>query len=162
MSRSRRADAEAVACSSCGMPVVWCYTKSGARMPCDPELVRILIDDGSELAGAVVAGRISHFATCPYAPAHRRSRAEGEPGKGQERASAAAPEDQNLPQRVLDVGLVVRGAHGTRLTEILHDARVAADTIAAMRRSGPSAIRLCWADSGAPVTRGEARELGLL
>lgn len=83
-----------VPCSSCGAPVLWLTTTKGKPMPVDPALLLVVPGDASppratvvtpggevvtgrlverEPAGAVaVAGRPSHFATCPDAAAHRR------------------------------------------------------------------------------------------
>lgn len=79
-------------CKSCGAVILWAITPKGRRLPVDPDprpdgnvLVSDLRDvDGrypcailagdmladAQLAGAVL--RVSHFATCPNARAHRR------------------------------------------------------------------------------------------
>jgi hypothetical protein len=66
-------------CRSCGAEIEWIVTKSGAKMPLDPEYVEWEeADPGTKLVtdqGTVyivdhsknyssVRGRISHFATC--------------------------------------------------------------------------------------------------
>lgn len=76
------------ACGSCGAEVIWAFTTSGKRMPVDAEpspdgnvtLIPPLIP--GETPTAVVSSdrdpaqvrHMSHFATCPNAAAHRRSR----------------------------------------------------------------------------------------
>ena len=47
-------------CSSCAAPIMWCLTRKGNRAPLNP--------DG-----------ISHFATCPNAADHRRTKASPPP-----------------------------------------------------------------------------------
>lgn len=76
-------------CRSCGAPVIWAHTETGSRMPVDPErvqggnvmLIADVTDDGrmtpNQIAKVVKPGDgvyVSHFATCPDASQHRRSR----------------------------------------------------------------------------------------
>jgi len=73
-------------CSTCGEPIVWIVTRAGRRIPCDPTVYRgsgpfapdgagerrtVVTDSGDirnlyELADGDLAGRVSHFATCPH------------------------------------------------------------------------------------------------
>jgi hypothetical protein len=75
-------------CRSCGAPVVWFRTPRGRATPVDPAPnpkgnVELLHDgtcrvhgpvdaEAAQLAGAELY--VSHFATCPDAPQHRRRR----------------------------------------------------------------------------------------
>jgi hypothetical protein len=70
-------------CSSCGAPIRWVVTKSGAAAPADPDPVQVLVATGrmtTDRQGAQVAefevrkGLRSHFASCPFAAEHRRKR----------------------------------------------------------------------------------------
>lgn len=79
-------------CRSCGAPVTWAITASGKRMPVDPEPVEggnvvlhpALVPGGSPTATVmpptdddpppVFPRHLSHFATCPHANEHRRTR----------------------------------------------------------------------------------------
>jgi hypothetical protein len=56
-------------CKSCGAVIEWITTASGKSMPCDPKLVRVMTKEG-----ALVAGFIPHFATCPTVQQHRQAR----------------------------------------------------------------------------------------
>jgi len=58
-------------CTSCGAEVLWVRMASGKAMPCNPKVLKIVTD-----AGNVVSGRESHFATCPGAASHRKSKPE--------------------------------------------------------------------------------------
>lgn len=80
-------------CSSCNAPIAWVRTQLGKPMPVDLERVRVLADskgttvivtDSGRVVRGVklqpvdghlvnaVEGRVSHFASCPNAAAHRR------------------------------------------------------------------------------------------
>jgi hypothetical protein len=77
-------------CRSCGAEVVWAVTPGGKRMPVDPEPVvdgNVHLDRRQNPPLAQVIGSaptlydeepadvyVSHFATCPNADRHRRSR----------------------------------------------------------------------------------------
>lgn len=52
---------------TCGAPVLWGRTKAGKPIALDPKPVTIV-----DREGAVVTGRVSHFATCPDAKRHRK------------------------------------------------------------------------------------------
>lgn len=83
-------------CRSCGARILWVKTKTGRPMPLDPPIVAVWdptggIPEGAKtitittadgrtvrglrdrplLGGELVAGHISHFATCPQAKDHR-------------------------------------------------------------------------------------------
>lgn len=84
-------------CKSCGAAIEWVKTKGNKPMPLDPERVRIrrsaggnvlVVTDAGEVVRGVpaeegslgldeVSGRVSHFATCPAANAHRRGKDGG-------------------------------------------------------------------------------------
>lgn len=57
-------------CRSCGADIVWFRTKSGNRMPVD-ELSTAPADAEHQLD---LSRHKSHFATCPQADQHRRTR----------------------------------------------------------------------------------------
>lgn len=66
-------------CKSCGEPIDWAITRKGSRIPLDitsrPDANIVVGGDG--IARVVPAGegvRTSHFATCPNARAHRRTK----------------------------------------------------------------------------------------
>lgn len=59
-----------VSCSSCGAAIVWFRTKSGKRMPVDA--TSTLPTDAEHQLD--LKRHISHFATCPNAPQHRKPR----------------------------------------------------------------------------------------
>jgi hypothetical protein len=76
-------------CRSCGAPIRWAMTEHGRRIPLDAASVGdgrfgtglFVLRDGGELAMAVPPGvfpeqphYVTHFATCPNASEHRRSR----------------------------------------------------------------------------------------
>lgn len=80
-------------CKSCGAEIVWVKTNKGQAMPCDSKKVMAAKDDkGKDLLvtpsgnvvrvnlaatiteNNVVIGYISHFATCPNANGHRRTK----------------------------------------------------------------------------------------
>jgi hypothetical protein len=56
-------------CKSCGAALVWIKTEAGRLMPCDPNLVTVVTEDGR-----TVRGRIPHWSTCPQADQHRKPR----------------------------------------------------------------------------------------
>lgn len=56
-----------VECKGCGFPIVWITTKDGKKMPCDPEKLTVITDNGD-----AVTGRVSHFSTCPAADIFRK------------------------------------------------------------------------------------------
>ena len=78
-------------CRSCGEQIIWIRTKAGKNMPCNTTLLNYKLDpkgkdnivkdtgevircnaQGVDAAEADGYGYLSHFATCPYARAHRR------------------------------------------------------------------------------------------
>lgn len=78
-------------CSSCRRPIEWALTEAGKRIPLDPAPVpdgnlvierrdldgtphvRYLTKAGADLfTDANAERRVTHFATCPNAKAHRR------------------------------------------------------------------------------------------
>ena len=77
-------------CKSCNAPLVWVETTKGARMPCDPELLRVSPRGKGARATLVCIdgvtrtmsldpegpyeGYISHFSSCPHADQHRKSK----------------------------------------------------------------------------------------
>lgn len=75
-------------CRSCRSPITWCVTENGKRIPIDPtpRADGNLVLLGAGRGGAPLAvqysevkhfGRkrhVSHFSSCPFAGAHRRSR----------------------------------------------------------------------------------------
>jgi hypothetical protein len=66
-------------CSSCGAPIEWVKTTKGRNMPLDlrsrPNGNVTVREDGRAVVGATGSGnRVSHFATCPNGPAHRKPR----------------------------------------------------------------------------------------
>ena len=82
-------------CRSCGAEIIWIRTASGKSMPCDAagisysEVLHPCVDGNEVLtlvtkAGTIVRtefdpggdkiGYISHFATCPNANMHRKTR----------------------------------------------------------------------------------------
>lgn len=70
------------ACRSCGAPIIWAvHQATGSRMPLDPGYVdsgpRFTIDltgQAHTVSDPNTTGHPSHFATCPQAGQHRRSR----------------------------------------------------------------------------------------
>lgn len=95
---NRAAEMRRVTCRSCGAAIVWITTQNGRKMPCNADPVEyqdnrkgkdvIVTEDGKVVRGTVIdkarpsalvpivdgTGYISHFATCPFADQHRRSR----------------------------------------------------------------------------------------
>lgn len=72
-------------CSTCGAEIVWAITQAGKRTPLDAKPVRVAIaardTEGAEIRdgdalviGGSANGHQSHFATCPNAASHRRTR----------------------------------------------------------------------------------------
>ena len=84
-------------CKSCGAKIVWIKTQNGRSMPCNEEQVEyqknyrgaalIVTKDGEVVRGNIIKeggsalvpivdgiGYVSHFATCPNADKHRRTR----------------------------------------------------------------------------------------
>jgi hypothetical protein len=56
-----------VECKGCGFPIVWITSKAGKHIPCDPEKVSVVTEDGD-----IIVGRVSHWATCPAADTFRK------------------------------------------------------------------------------------------
>lgn len=79
-------------CRSCGQRIVFIRSKKGHYIPCNPTVIRykreeqgkekIVLDTGEVVScrtdvspdESEGVGYISHFATCPNAKAHRKSR----------------------------------------------------------------------------------------
>jgi hypothetical protein len=70
-------------CSSCGAPIRWLVTKSGASSPADLDAVQVLVATGRTTTDRqgnevpefeVRKGYRSHFASCPFAHEHRRKK----------------------------------------------------------------------------------------
>ena len=74
----------AAMCRSCGRHIVWASTEAGKKMPVDLEEVeggnvRLIRKPGGFFAKVItsqndVKAHKSHFATCPNADKHRKSR----------------------------------------------------------------------------------------
>lgn len=47
-------------CRSCQAEIFWIQTEAGRMMPCDPQVLTVITEEGRS-----VKGRITHFATCP-------------------------------------------------------------------------------------------------
>jgi len=74
-------------CSSCGRPIVWGVDGEGQRIPLDPRPpvyhVAQTEDGRAVLVSRNRAAMVSHFATCPHASQHTRSRkAQADPIAG--------------------------------------------------------------------------------
>lgn len=76
-------------CRSCGAAIIWCVTGNGKKMPIDarPTDTGNLVLEGTEPTAVYVdpgtGTHTSHFATCPNADKHRRSKGQGSlPGVG--------------------------------------------------------------------------------
>jgi hypothetical protein len=60
--------------------MIFVKSLNGKRIPCDPTPVPYILYKGQVVQNLVLAedthvfGYVSHFATCPYASAHRRPR----------------------------------------------------------------------------------------
>jgi len=62
-------------CKSCGAAILWVVMGTGARMPLDPKPQKLVtLDDMPEARGYVHDCYASHFATCPNAAQHRKSK----------------------------------------------------------------------------------------
>lgn len=75
-------------CNSCGAEIIWVKTIAGKSMPCDAGLITFeraggpetfVMPDGKVERGkrspeGNLKGYISHFATCPNAAHHRKTR----------------------------------------------------------------------------------------
>ena len=57
-------------CRSCNAAIVWLTTKQGNSMPVDATT----FNQGDDRVFDVKKGHISHFATCPNADKHRKSK----------------------------------------------------------------------------------------
>lgn len=70
-------------CRSCGAAIIWAVTGNGKKMPVDakPTTDGNLVLEGTEPTAVYVdpgtGTHTSHFATCPHAAEHRRSRGQG-------------------------------------------------------------------------------------
>jgi len=60
-------------CRSCGAEIVWLKTSTGKSMPVDTESV---VDEAATIFDPVQM--TSHFATCPDAAKHRKTKSKGE------------------------------------------------------------------------------------
>lgn len=54
-------------CRGCGAEIVFVRSKANKQIPCDPKELQVVTADG-----AVIKGRVSHFATCPKASSFRK------------------------------------------------------------------------------------------
>lgn len=68
-------------CRSCGNPIIWTVTANGKKMPVDRDpvggtfvLVYDELDPSTAPRSLSEDVHLSHFATCPNADQHRRSR----------------------------------------------------------------------------------------
>ena len=67
-------------CKGCGKLIVWTKMQSGKAMPCDPEIIRFIPDEGGEVfitpegltkhgkrvgIAESLMGYVPHWATCP-------------------------------------------------------------------------------------------------
>lgn len=64
-------------CKSCGATIIWAVTTNGAKAPMNADFVpldlkTIKAAGGAEVEIVSVAGKASHFATCPQAQQFRR------------------------------------------------------------------------------------------
>jgi hypothetical protein len=60
-------------CRGCGQAIVFVRSKANKPIPCDPKELQVVTADG-----AVLKGRISHFATCPQAASFRKPKTKFE------------------------------------------------------------------------------------
>ncbi|MET8908358.1 hypothetical protein [Micromonospora sp. NPDC004551] len=81
-------------CGSCQRQVIWTVTENNKRMPVDPQPTPdgsvALTADGADVRSRVVEAKFrfgrkdlhrSHFANCPNAAQHRRTRRGGRGGR---------------------------------------------------------------------------------
>lgn len=54
-------------CKSCQKEIVWIKMDSSKAMPCDPERMAVVTDEGK-----MVRGRVPHWGTCPNANEFRK------------------------------------------------------------------------------------------
>jgi hypothetical protein len=66
-------DCRADRCRSCGAEIVWAKTESGKSAPFDLKLTSGQYTIDAAGVAHHVRTRVSHYATCPNANAHRRS-----------------------------------------------------------------------------------------
>lgn len=59
-------------CKSCKAPIWWISTSNGKKMPLDRKPETRVVQDPDSGEWRVVKAYVSHFATCPDAPAWRR------------------------------------------------------------------------------------------
>lgn len=79
-------------CRSCGAPITWAITDNGKRIPLDAEPApngNLILVDGVARTPRIdddvpFLQYVSHFATCPNAQQHRRSRTKSPAGRGLE------------------------------------------------------------------------------
>lgn len=61
-------------CSSCGAEILWSPTDKGKNAPLDPIPVQVMfVDTGTQVVYARRA-YVNHFATCPSAGQHRKTK----------------------------------------------------------------------------------------
>lgn len=60
-------------CKGCGAEIVWIKTPAGKAMPCDPNKVIIVTDEGE-----TVAGYTPHWASCPAAKRFKQAKTNKE------------------------------------------------------------------------------------
>lgn len=67
-------------CRSCQAEIVWARTVNGKPMPLDAAAVSVFVVE--EGVARMVKGHVSHFATCPNGPAHRKAARQDDPPPG--------------------------------------------------------------------------------
>jgi len=123
-------------CRGCGRPIVFLPPSrpGGKPHPADPELLRIVTDEGQ-----VVTGRRSHFATCPNADAFRAKRKAPLTSRAAKGFDIRTPEDLTVGHEP-----TLREAQGKR------------DTMGRLLRKR---LTINWHDTGEVVTVAHATEL---
>jgi len=61
-------------CRSCGAPILWVTMESGKSMPVNPERLRVVLTNRDYTGGTVITGHLPHWATCPHADKHRKTK----------------------------------------------------------------------------------------
>jgi len=79
-------------CRSCGAPIIWAVTTTGAKMPldADPDPEGLFVLERGVAVHVIDAKGVdrytSHFATCPDAASHRKAKPKGTPPSSPERS----------------------------------------------------------------------------